>query len=165
MKTSPWGEHCGLVGEATTWDAHISHMRVPASTPAPPLLPVQLPANVPGRWQMMITYLGPCHPRARPGWGSWFLASASPRSSCCRHLGSESAEGRFFSLCPSLYLSPKSKSLEKENTPYTLMDVFPQLSCASCHWLPLSSILVSSGATPVGTAYPGRGWQEGTQDH
>lgn len=46
--------------------------------------------------------LGPCHPRRRPRWSSWFLGSAWLDPSCCKHLGGKVADETSLSLHLSL---------------------------------------------------------------
>lgn len=49
-------------------------------------LPIQLPAKVPGRHQVVAQMLGLCHPRGRTIWNSGFLDSSWTSLDCCRHL-------------------------------------------------------------------------------
>lgn len=99
-----WGKthRPGRGSEPCTATSHSSNQHGPHGQRILPSSQVQLSTLVhPGRLQVIVQYLGPCHPHQTPSWSSRLPASDRPSPSPCSHLGRQPEDERF-SVCPSV---------------------------------------------------------------
>lgn len=74
--------------------------------------PFLIPANVPGRWQLLAQGPGSYHPGGKPRWNCWLLDSALLSPRCYSHMRDGAADE---DLCLSLRVTPQKWSNQDWN--------------------------------------------------